>query len=761
MKATRFYSILACLYFGSLGFSQEKLPGTQLLKTNEDLAAKMVQGISGWLDGELDRREKNRDEKYAIALSEPGNTPEFRKKMAMELRRELGIPVGPTTIPQMELTGSLEFPALQGENQQLSVFAVRWQVAPGLTGEGLLVEPKKGPTAQVVFMPAPGQSPEEALGWTSIPNSPSQARSLALAGCRVIIPTLIDRKEGFGNNKILGRMTNIPRREFVYRMSYEMGVQVNGLEILKTLSVINWFASRGASLPIGVGGNSDGAWQALLAGVLDDRIRAVLVQGFFGPQTGLWDQPIDRNTWSYLNHFSAPELISLTQGKVVVDMSRYPEYSGANKIGNMAQAAPGKLNLYSMNQLESEQNRAVALAGKAGAKDIYIGVKEGADNPKAGIEAFLRSLGASAREKNEAFPLLSAKNAEANAEARQLRQFQEMVQYCQVLWRDSERVRQGVFANTDVSSSEKWQQTSGKVRDYFWEEVIGKLPQASVPMNPQSRPIYSDPAFLGYEVTLNLYPGVFSQGILLLPKNLKPGEKRPVVVCQHGLEGKPTDVCDPSKKTLYYNSFGAELARLGYIVFAPQNPYIGRDAFRSIQRKANPLGLSLFSFIVRQHEIILQWLKTQPWADEGKIAFYGLSYGGKTAMRVPAILPDYCLSICSGDFNEWVGKNVLVDYPGSYMWTNEYEMYEFNLGNTFNYAEMAYLIAPRPFMVERGHSDGVGIDEMVSWEFSKVRRFYTRMGIGQKTEIEYFLGGHEIHGKGTFAFLKKHLGWPQ
>src|SRR5688500_19376586 len=35
----------------------------------------------------------------------------------------------------------------------------------------------------------------------------------------------------------------------------------------------------------------------------------------------------------------------------------------------------------------------------------------------------------------------------------------------------------------------------------------------------------------------------------------------------------------------------------------------------------------------------------------------------------------------------------------------------------FNYAEMAYLIAPRPFMVERGHRDGVGVDEWVSYEF--------------------------------------------
>ena len=291
--------------------------------------------------------------------------------------------------------------------------------------------------------------------------------------------------------------------------------------------------------------------------------------------------------------------------------------------------------------------------------------------------------------------------------------------------------------------------------------MIGKLPSATLKPNPRSRIIYENKDFTGYEVALDIHENVFAYGILLVPLKIKAGEKRPVVVCQHGLEGKPTDVCDPDKKTQYYNSFGAELARKGYIVYAPQNPYLGRDLFRELQRKANPLGLSLFSFIILQHKVTLDWLKTLPYVQPDKIGFYGLSYGGKTAMRVPAILKDYCLSICSGDFNEWVGKNVLVDYSGSYMWTYEYEMYEFNLGQTFNYAEMAMLIAPRPFMVERGHSDVVGIDEMVGWEYAKVRRFYAFLGIPEKTEIEFFKGGHEINSKDTFAFLKKHLGWPK
>ena len=69
-----------------------------------------------------------------------------------------------------------------------------------------------------------------------------------------------------------------------------------------------------------------------------------------------------------------------------------------------------------------------------------------------------------------------------------------------------------------------------------------------------------------------------------------------------------------------------------------------------MQRKANPLKASLFSVIIAQHSRILDWLGTLPFVDAKRIGFYGLSYGGKTAMRVPAVLPGYALSICSGGF---------------------------------------------------------------------------------------------------------------
>ncbi|MEO9003379.1 MAG: hypothetical protein ABI288_01520, partial [Ginsengibacter sp.] len=96
----------------------------------------------------------------------------------------------------------------------------------------------------------------------------------------------------------------------------------------------------------------------------------------------------------------------------------------------------------------------------------------------------------------------------------------------------------------------------------------------------------------------------------------------------------------------------------------------------------------------------------------------------------------------------------------SFMNTIEWEMPYFNMGNTFSYAEMAYLIFPRPFMVERGHDDLVQPDEWVGYEYAKVKYLYDQFNLGDNTRIEYFNGGHSSKNDGTFQFLHKHLNWP-
>jgi dienelactone hydrolase len=587
-----------------------------------------------------------------------------------------------------------------------------------------------------------------------LPAERQLARQLAENDCRVVVPVLIDRKDTWSGSGRLGRWTNQPHREFIYRMSYEMGRHPLGYEVQKVLAMVDWFGRASPGVPVGVAGQGEGGLLALFSAALDPRIRTVVAGGCFAPWEDLWQQPIYRNVWRLLREFGAAEVASLhgAGSKLVIDVSAWPAVSGPPQPrAGRGGAAPGKLTTPDLAAIRAEFARLEKLGFHSPRKLL---------DPNADPSLLAAALlpGQDTLKPPGKQPVDGRKGFDPDV--REKRQFDQLVDFTQKVMRDSEYRRQDTFwSKLDVSSPEKYEASCRPLRDQLGD-VIGKLPPASAPINPLTRRILDEPKWQGYEVTLDLYPDVFAYGILLLPKDLKAGEKRPVVVCQHGLEGRPSDVVNPRKRTPYYNSFGAQLADRGYIVYAPQNPYIGQDLFRVLQRKGNPLGLSLFSFIVRQHERTLGWLATLPNVDAGRIAFYGLSYGGKTAMRVPALVPGYCLSICSGDFNEWIWKNVSVEYRNSYMFSGEYEMPEFDLGHTFNYAEMAGLIAPRPFMVERGHDDGVGIDEWVAYEYAKVRRLYSRLKLPERTEIEFFAGGHEVHGQGTFRFLQKHLAWP-
>ena len=220
--------------------------------------------------------------------------------------------------------------------------------------------------------------------------------------------------------------------------------------------------------------------------------------------------------------------------------------------------------------------------------------------------------------------------------ARQRRMLSELQGFLRHLVFISERERDAFF-HSKVSHSDPstFAVQSQKFRQELWGELIGRLDEPMHEIQPRSRLVYEQPAWLGYEVVLDVWPDVFTWGILCLPRDIRAGERRPVIVCQHGLEGSPVDTIeDTSDGQRYYHRFSARLAERGFIVFAPHNPYRGGYRFKQLQRKANPLKASLGSVIIAQHTQILNWLESLSFVDPARIAFYGLSYGGWTAVRI-------------------------------------------------------------------------------------------------------------------------------
>ena len=721
---------------------------TKPLTVEGDIASHLVAGVDRFLLRELsasvDRREKYWQRNFTSHAAYAKSVEQNRQRLAhiIGLRDQRvafdGLTLGSTTAES----------SLVGQTDRITVRAVSWPVFGDVTGTGLLLEPRgRDALANVIALPDCNQLPEQISGLAEgLPPKQQYARRLAESGCRVVVPLLINRAE---------KMSKLSNREYLYRSAFEMGRHLIGYEVQQSLAVVDWFSRRWSDTQIGIIGWGEGGLIALYAAAVDTRVDVACVSGYFDSRQNIWQEPIDRNVFGLLEQFGDAELASLIAPRaLIVDAARGPEATIPGGRG-----APARVVSPALGSVRAEVARAQKLTdGLKPNPGIRL---VAADEPLGGraIGQFLGLLKPGAEIGQAGDSNIVDRRNGFSAAKRHAEQVHELDRHTQWVLRESPYVRKQ-FYKPDTSSLAKFEASNEKYRTQFYEDAIGRFDNEVLPFNARSRKSYESEKWVGHEVVLDVFPDVIAYGILILPRDLKANEQRPVVVCQHGLEGRPQDIIEGNHRA--YHDFAAKLAERGFITFSPQNLYIFRDRFRTLQRKANPLKKSLFSVIIPQHQQIVNWLKTLPYVDKKRIAFYGLSYGGKTAMRVPPVVTDYCLSICSADFNEWVDKNASTSDPHSYVNSGEYEIFEWDLGSTFNYAEMAGLIAPRPFMVERGHYDGVASDETVAWEFAKVRNLYQgKLKLKGRCEIEWFDGPHTINGKGTYDFLHRHLDWPR
>ena len=182
----------------------------------------------------------------------------------------------------------------------------------------------------------------------------------------------------------------------------------------------------------------------------------------------------------------------------------------------------------------------------------------------------------------------------------------------------------------------------------------------------------------GWDVVLDVWPEVFAWGVLVVPKDVAPGERRPVVVVQHGRNGLPRDTIDrhvpvlqrhrrrPRRPRLRRLRAAQPVSRRRSVPLAQsQGQHHERHAVlvhpRSARAHPRLAGLAALRGC-RAHRLLRPELR---WRD------------GRAHSRV---LEKYALSICSGDFNQWTRKIAATDQPFSFMRTIEWEMPYWNWG---------------------------------------------------------------------------------
>ena len=422
------------------------LPDTRPLTMEGDIASELVAGVDRFLLRQLAESQGNRGRYWNRDTASPRAYSQSIDANRKRLAHILGLRDVRAPFDAPRLLATTSHSSIVAKSNRVTIHAVRWPVIHDLTAEGLLIVPHGDRKADIVAIPDAQQTPEQicGVGEKSSDVVPYALR-LAESGCRVIVPTLINRRD---------RREKLPNREYLYRSAFELGRHLIGYELQKVLSAVDWFdRPKEGRVPMGVCGWGDGGMLALYAGALDERIDSISVSGYFTDRRNVWQEPLDRNVFGLLEQFGDAELASMIAPRnLVVEASRGPEVTLPGGRG-----APARTVTPDIAEVRSEVARARKLvAFLEGAAERIVLVESdsgvGSYGSDEALSAFLHAAGGAILTTSESVSRLSLGDCEVNESERHERQFQEIDRLNQWLLGESGKVRAKFMGNLKTDS---------------------------------------------------------------------------------------------------------------------------------------------------------------------------------------------------------------------------------------------------------------------------------------------------------------------
>lgn len=684
------------------------LPGSTHWDFPADIVGEQYAEMRGWYERAIARA---RQQRRPFAEAESGRL-QVRKRLGI---RDEFLPLQPemeTAADFGSLAASIvSWPVLRSGTQGYSAGSAGMLVR----AYGVLLAPKAGGKrpAAVIIADA-DRSAADISGLTGrLPEKQQFALELAKQGYIVFAPFFTQRRTF--------SQPWLDDRRWLFRLGYQTGRHLTGLEVQQVSSAREFLASLPSVDPerIAVIGHGQGGMTALYAGAVDPRYRAVVVSGYFDTHPAAFDEPEERTIWGQVHDMGDAEVGALV--------------------------APRRL----------------LIAGGSEEEFKRIGGNHSrmVDSLSEALDSLRQLLKPDAVSKPVPAQHLDPDRVAAIANA-QLNQWQVRLRNTAIeAVASREKAWEGAFQTGSTRAFESWSRPKREA----YLDTIGRYPSAFGPLLARSVQIYDEAEFTGHRLSVQVYDGVHAYGILLVPKGMKPGERRAVVFTQHGLQGKPEHalgVTPDEAADKVYARFGRDLARRGYIVFAPMistQTSVDRDR---LTRRAHLLGMTPLGFEVRKFSRVLDYLETLPFVDANRFAFYGLSYGGLTALWTGPAEPRFKVVITSGHFNDWSTKTTDITLGTSFLfYANNFDMFHWDLLNTFSHSEIAMLTAPRAFIIEVGDQDGVVVAprRLADAEMERVLRLYRSIGIPERARVARFDGPHKIHGVEAFQFLDRWL----
>jgi hypothetical protein len=182
------------------------------------------------------------------------------------------------------------------------------------------------------------------------------------------------------------------------------------------------------------------------------------------------------------------------------------------------------------------------------------------------------------------------------------------------------------------------------------------------------------------------------------------------------------------------------------------------DLVNPLVRQAASLGVMRTSIELAKLHRVVDFLQSLPFVQADRIGYYGLSYGGYSAIWMPPLEPRLSLTVISAHFNDWQTMLTDMERFGASYWTlPDEDFYNWNVLNRFDHTQLIAAMWPRPVSIEYGSEDQVTTPVWHERAWKEVKGFAESWGMEDKIVDDKFNGPHAIHGIGTFSFLDRWL----
>ncbi len=309
-------------------------------------------------------------------------------------------------------------------------------------------------------------------------------------------------------------------------------------------------------------------------------------------------------------------------------------------------------------------------------------------------------------------------------------------------------------------------------------ELLGPMPK-SVPLNMQvleeekitELGEYGIPSFRQQHIVFDSEKYASVPAYLLIPDDIKPGERRPAILNAHGhgpgkslLVGLAPKSFEPGSAKLSNEAAALFLVKEGYVVLAPDwRPFgeraldakycrQGRDPCNVTSMSFEYFGYTLLALNIWDARRSIDLLQTLPFVDPDRIGMTGLSYGGTMTTYTTALDTRIKAAAVSGYLST-------LDDAMSMRGTGNYcgAQYLPGLLNWGDIPDVFGLIAPRPLLIESGMNDNCFIFEDTSRAYDLLRAIYGAAGAAGKLERDVDIVPHIYILKKMMPFFKKNL----